>query len=173
MTNVKLPRNASDFRLMDRRVYEAVRDLDESNRFMRGLVAWTGFHSVPVPVTRPPRFAGDSKAYSLPVLGFAVRGILANSFVPIRLISAFGVVFAVLSLLAFLVFAGVWLTRGVPFAGFGSLVSLGLIVASAITVMLGVIAEYIGLIYEEVKGRPNFVVRGTLGLDGDVGHSRR
>jgi dolichol-phosphate mannosyltransferase len=172
MTNVQLPRNASDFRLMDRRVYEAVRDLDESNRFMRGLVAWTGFHSVPVPVARPPRFAGDSKAYSLPVLGFAVRGILAHSFVPIRLISAFGFVFAALSAVAFVVFAVVWLTRGVPFAGFGSLVSLALIVASAITIMLGVIAEYIGLIYQEVKGRPNFIVRGTLGLEGDGWHHR-
>jgi len=164
MTNVKLPRNASDFRLMDRRLYESLRELDESNRFMRGLVAWTGFRSEAVPVPRPPRFAGSSKAYTLPVLGLAVRGIFAHSYVPLRLISVVGFLSAALSLVAFLTFAVLWFARGVPFAGFGTLVSLGLIFASLITLMLGVIAEYIGLIYEEVKGRPNFIVRRTVGL---------
>lgn len=164
MTGGKLTKNASDFRLMDRVLYETLRDLDERNRFMRGLVAWSGFSSAAVPVARPPRFAGESKAYSLPVLGFAVRGILSHSYVPLRIISVVGLVASLVSFVAMIVFAGLWLTRGVPFAGFGSIIALILLVFGLLSLMLGVVAEYLGLIYEEVKGRPNFVVRQTVGL---------
>lgn len=164
LTAVKLPPNASDFRLMDRRLYENLRELNERNRFMRGLVAWAGFQSTSVEIHRPPRYAGESKAFSLPVVGFAVRGILAHSYIPLRVISFFGLVVAMVSMIAFVVLAAVWLTQGVPFAGFGSLVSLSLFGFAILTMMLGVMSEYLGLIYEEVKGRPNFIVRDTLGL---------
>jgi polyisoprenyl-phosphate glycosyltransferase len=164
MTGGKLTKNASDFRLADRVLYETLRDLDERNRFMRGLVAWSGFSSVAVPVPRPPRFAGESKAYSLPVLGFAVRGILSHSYLPLRLITVVGLVASLTSFIAMVVFGVLWFTRGVPFAGFGTITALILLVFGLLSLMLGVIAEYLGLIYEEVKGRPNFVVRQTVGL---------
>ncbi len=164
LTAGRMPRNASDFRLMDRQLYETLRGLDERNRFMRGLVSWAGFESAAVPVPRPPRFAGSSKAYSLPVFGLAVRAIFAHTYLPLRLISLGGIAFSALSGLSFLVCVVVWLTRGVPFAGFGSLVSLGLLGFGILTVMMGTMAEYMSLIYEEVKGRPNFVVRQTLGI---------
>lgn len=166
ITSGRMPRNASDFRLMDRRLYETLRGLAERNRFMRGLVAWAGFESAGVPVSRPPRFAGTSKAYSLPVFGLALRAIFAHTYIPLRIISLVGVVFSFLAMMSFIVLGVIWETRGVPFAGFGSLVSLGLFGFGVLTVMLGVIAEYLGLIYEEVKGRPNFVVRETIGLPG-------
>lgn len=164
MTSVRLPRNASDFRLMDRELYETLRSLDERNRFMRGLVAWAGFTSAAVEVPREPRFAGESKAYSIPVIGFAIRGILAHSYFPLRMISIFGLVAAFTSLIAFLVLAVLWFTKGVPFAGFGSLVSILLFGFAILTTMLGVMSEYLSLIYEEVKGRPNFVVREVLNV---------
>jgi dolichol-phosphate mannosyltransferase len=164
MTGGLMPRNASDFRLMDRRLYETLRDLDERNRFMRGLVAWAGFTTVAVPVPRPPRFAGESKAYSLPVVGLAARALLAHSYLPLHLIAIFGIVLSGLSVLAILVLFPIWIARGVPFAGFGSIVALGLLSLGLITLILGVIAEYISLIYEEVKRRPNFVVRETVGI---------
>lgn len=164
LTAGRMPRNVSDFRLMDRRLYETLRALDERNRFMRGLVAWAGFESAGVPVPRPPRYAGDSKAYSLPVLGFAMRAIFAHTYLPLRVISIFGVLASIASAIAFVVLFIVWETQGVPFAGFGSLVALGLLTFGILTTMLGVIAEYLGLIYEEVKRRPNFVVRETVGL---------
>jgi polyisoprenyl-phosphate glycosyltransferase len=164
ITSGRMPRNASDFRLLDRQLYETLRGLDERNRFMRGLVAWAGFESAAVPVPRAARFAGSSKAYSLPVFGLAMRAIFAHTYLPLRVISLFGVFFSFAALVAFVVLAVIWETQGVPFAGFGSLVSLALFGFGVLTVMLGVIAEYLGLIYEEVKRRPNFVVQETIGL---------
>jgi len=164
LTNGRIRKNASDFRLMDRRLYESLRELNERNRFMRGLVAWAGFESVGVPVPRPPRFGGASKAYSWTVLDLAMRGIFAHSYVPIRAIGVLGFLAAVGAVIAFIVMAIVWLTTGVPFPGYGTIVSLVLLVFGALTLILGVIAEYIALIYEEVKGRPNFIVRDTVGV---------
>jgi glycosyltransferase involved in cell wall biosynthesis len=166
LTAGRMPRNASDFRLMDRTLYETLRRLDERNRFMRGLVSWAGFESAAVPVPRAPRYAGSSKAYSLPVFGLAMRAIFAHTYLPLRVISIAGVGFSIIAAISFFVLGIIWMTQGVPFAGFGSLVSLALLTFGVLTTMLGVIAEYLSLIYEEVKGRPNFVVRETVGLQG-------
>lgn len=164
LTNGTLTKNASDFRLMDRRLYETLRALDERNRFMRGLVAWSGFSSVGVPIARPPRFGGSSKAYSWTVIDLALRAIFAHSNIPIRAIGVTGFLCSAGAVIAFLVMAIAWVIGGVPFAGFGTIVSLILFVFGVLTVILGVIAEYISLIYEEVKARPNFVVWETIGL---------
>lgn len=164
LTGGLITRNASDFRLMDRKLYETVRNLDERNRFMRGLVAWSGFASQAVPVTRPPRFGGQSKAFSIPVFGLAVRSIFAHSYFPIRAISILGFLSSLVSVVAFLIMLTVWLTRGVPFPGFGSIMTLVLFIFGMLTLILGVLAEYIGLIYQEVKRRPNFVVQDTLNI---------
>jgi glycosyltransferase involved in cell wall biosynthesis len=163
-TGGRITRNASDFRLMDRKLYETVRRLDERNRFMRGLVAWSGFESRGVPISRPPRFGGNSKAFSIPIFGFAIRSIFAHSYVPIRAISALGFASSVLSIFAFFMMLMFWLIRGVPFPGFGSIMTLILFVFGMITLILGVLAEYIGLIYEEVKRRPNYVVQETRNI---------
>lgn len=167
LTDGRIPRNASDFRLLDRRVYEAVRSMQERNRFIRGLVAWVGFESVGIPMKRPPRFAGQSKAYSFQVIELAFRGILAHSYIPLRFITVTGMTLSVVALLGLVVSAVLWVTRGVPFAGFGSIVSLVLLLFGVLSFMLGVVSEYIGLIYEEVKGRPNFIVDSTIGLSDE------
>lgn len=160
----RIPRNASDFRLLDRRVYETVRVMRERNRFVRGLVAWTGFESVGVPMERPPRYAGESKAYSFKVFELAVKGIFAHSNLPLRFITIFGLVVSALAAIALCTSAVFWFTVGVPFGGFGTIVSLVLLLFGILAFMLGVVSEYVGLIYEEVKGRPNFVVSRTLGI---------
>ena len=165
LTDGRIPRNASDFRLLDRRAYEAVRELQERNRFVRGLVAWVGFDSIGIPMERPPRFAGTSKAYSLKVIELAFKGIFAHSYVPLRFITVFGVVISLVALVAFAVLAVFWVVAGVPFGGFGTIVSLVLLLFGALSFMLGIVSEYVGLIYEEVKQRPNFVVSQTLGLE--------
>lgn len=159
-----LTRNASDFRLMDRALYETLRDMDERNRFMRGLVAWAGFESVGVPVARPPRFAGESKAYTWQVIGLAFKGIFAHSYKPLRLITATGFVASLIAAVALVVLVVKAFAQGVPFAGYGTIVALLLLIFGLLALMLGVIAEYIALIYEEVKRRPNFVVQETMGL---------
>jgi glycosyltransferase involved in cell wall biosynthesis len=160
-----ITRNASDFRLMDRKLYETVRNLDERNRFMRGLVSWAGFTSEAVAVPRPPRFGGESKAFSIPVFGLAVRSIFAHSYFPIRAISIVGFLSSFVAIITFLIMLSVWLTKGVPFPGFGSIMTLVLFIFGTLTLILGVLAEYIGLIYQEVKRRPNFVVQETRNIE--------
>jgi glycosyltransferase involved in cell wall biosynthesis len=165
LTDDRIPKNASDFRLVDRKVYEAVRSMEERNRFVRGLFAWVGFKSVGVEAERPIRFGGASKAYSFKVIDLAFKGILSHSYIPLKLITLTGIGASAVSLLALLGFTANWLLRGVPFAGFGTIVALVLLLFGFLTFMLGLIAEYVGLIYEEVKSRPNFIVRQVLGFN--------
>jgi dolichol-phosphate mannosyltransferase len=169
LTDDKIPRNASDFRLVDRKVYEAVRSMDERNRFVRGLFGWVGFQSIGIKADRPERFGGESKAHSLKVIDLAFKGIFSHSYVPLKLIMVSGLGTSLLSVIALVSYTANWLLRGVPFAGFGTIVALVLLLFGVLAFMLGLIAEYIGLIYEEVKQRPNYLVKEALGfnLDGD------
>ena len=164
MTDGKIPKNASDFRLVDRKVYETVRTMSERNRFVRGLFAWVGYKSIGVPMERPPRFGGVSNAHSLKVIDLAFKGIFANSYKPLRLITIFGMVLSAISFASLLPLSIVWIFSGVPFAGFGTLVSLFLLVLGFLSLMLGILSEYVGLIYEEVKARPNYIVSREVGL---------
>ena len=164
MTDNRIPKNASDFRLVDRRVYETVREMNERNRFVRGLFAWVGFRSLGIPADRPPRFGGQSKAYSLQVIDLAFKGIFAHSYVPLKLITVTGLTLSVVSILSTVILALIWIFVGVPFSGFGTIISMIVLSFSIMMFMIGVLAEYVGLIYEEVKQRPNFVVSATLGL---------
>jgi dolichol-phosphate mannosyltransferase len=165
LTDNRIPANASDFRLVDRKVYETVRSMEERNRFVRGLFAWVGFQSIGVEAERPERFGGVSNAHSLKVIDLAFKGIFSHSYVPLKLITVTGLVLSIGSLIATAVLVVVWIVVGVPFAGFGSLVSLGLTMFGVLAFMIGLVAEYVGLIYEEVKARPNFVVRTSLGIE--------
>lgn len=162
LTDGRIPKNASDFRLVDRKVYEVVRTMTERNRFVRGLFAWVGFRSVGVPMERPPRFGGVSNAHSMKVIDLAFKGIFANSYKPLRLITISGLSLSALSFLALIPLGFIWIFWGVPFAGFGTLVSLFLMVLGFISLMLGILSEYVGLIYEEVKARPNFIVSEVI-----------
>ena len=166
LTDGRIPRNASDYRLVDRKVYEAVRSMDERNRFVRGLFAWVGFKSIGIEAVRAERFGGVSNAHSLKVIDLAFKGIFSHSYIPLKIITLTGVTLSGTSFVAFVAFAITWIFDGVPFAGFGTLVSLALLAFGILTFMLGLIAEYVGLIYEEVKQRPNFIVTKTIGNFG-------
>ncbi|MDP3713057.1 MAG: glycosyltransferase family 2 protein [Mycobacteriales bacterium] len=159
LTDGRIPRNASDFRLVDRKVYESVNSMQERNRFVRGLFAWVGYRSVGIPHERPPRFGGESKAYSLKVIDLAFKGIFAHSYIPLRIITVSGFVVSALSFLTLAVLAFRFFAFGVPFAGFGTIVGFTLLLFGVLFTMIGVLSEYVGLIYEEVKQRPNYVVR--------------
>lgn len=164
LSDGSIPENASDFRLVDKKVYETVRRMTERNRFVRGLFAWVGFKSVGIPMVRPPRFAGVSNAHTFAVLELALKGIMANSYKPLRFISLFGLCLSLFSFLALFPMIIAWLFVGVPFAGFGTIVTLILFGIGIQSLMLGVVSEYIGLVYEEAKSRPNFVVSETKGF---------
>ena len=158
LTDGRIPKNASDFRLVDRKVYEAVRTMTERNRFVRGLFAWVGFKSIGILMERPPRFGGVSNAHTFKVLDLAFKGIFAHSYQPLRWITSFGLTLSGTSVIAVIPLIILWIFAGVPFAGFGTIVTFFLLLIGIISLMLGIISEYVGLIYEEVKGRPNYVV---------------
>jgi len=168
LTGGVFPRNVSDFRLVDRKVYEAVKSMRERNRFLRGLFFWAGFKSTGVEHERPPRFSGESKAGTAAMIAFATRSILSFSYVPLRLITLVGLAVSLVSfcLLAFIVVRSLF--WGVPFPGFGTIMSVMLLMFGFLFTFLGVVAEYVGLIYDEVKQRPSFIVSDALGLDPSV-----
>jgi glycosyltransferase involved in cell wall biosynthesis len=171
LTDGRIPRNVSDFRLVDRKVYETVNTMEERNRFVRGLFAWVGFRSTGVEAERQPRVAGRSGADTLKVLDLAMKGIFAHSYLPLKFISLFGLVLSLFSFASIIVLAICFVIFGVPFAGFGTIVSLIVLMFGFLFTMLGLVAEYVGLIYEEVKQRPNFIVRERVGIDADAGRA--
>ena len=165
LTEGRIPRNVSDFRLADRKAYEVVGAMEERNRFVRGLFAWVGFRTIGVESPRHPRTAGVSGAHTFKVLDLAFKGIFAHSYVPLKLITIFGLGLSALSFLLILLLSIGFLVFGVPFAGFGTIICLILLLFGILFTMLGLVSEYVGLIYEEVKQRPNYVVRERVGFD--------
>lgn len=164
LTDDRITKNASDFRLVDRKVYEAVRSMDERNRFVRGLFSWVGFKSIGLPMKRAPRFAGESKAYTFGVIDLAGKGILAHSYMPLRLITLTGFVLSFIAAVVVVLLTVRFFLMGVPFPGFGSIICVMLIGFGVVTLLLGVVGEYLALIYEEVKQRPNFVITRKVGI---------
>lgn len=165
LTGGMIPKNVSDFRLVDRKVYETINSIHERNRFIRGLFAWVGYKSIGIEHERAERFAGVSGAHTYKVIELALKGIFAHSYVPLKLITITGITVSTLSfiLLAWTITrAIIW---GVPFAGYGTIMTIMLLMFGILFTMLGVVSEYIGLIYEEVKQRPNYVIRQTKGFD--------
>jgi len=165
LTNNLIPKNASDSRLVERKVYEAINRMDERNRFMRGIFVWVGFKSIGLKFERNKRFAGKSHAHFNGVLQLAIQGIFAFSYVPIRFIAIFGFIISGISLIYLLYIVVKVLTKGVPFPGYGTIVSLILLMFGFLFLILGVLGQYIAQIYEEVKERPNFIVRKEIGFD--------
>lgn len=160
-----IPTNASDFRLVDRKVCAIVNNMHERNRFLRGMFAWVGFKSVGVEFKRQPRFSGKSHADFLKVLHLAIKGIFAFSYVPIQFIAVSGFIMAALSFIYLIVSGVKFIVVGVPFPGYGSITSLIVLLFGIMFFFLGVLGQYIAQIYEEVKERPNFIVRRTIGFD--------
>ncbi len=165
MTGGMLPESVSDFRLVSRKCYEAIRSLRESHRFIRGLGSWVGFKTTFIEIERPPRFAGQSKWLGTSLVKVIVHGfqsIFAYSTLPLAWVSIFGVMSSIISISSLTVMTTLWIAFGVPFAGFGSIIAAVLLCFSITILVLGVIAQYIALIYEEVKRRPLYVVEELL-----------
>lgn len=160
-----VPRNASDFRLVDRRLCETFNAMPERNRMVRAMWTWVGGRSIGIEHERPPRFGGVSTFNSLRTASFAIRGILSSSYMPLKVIPLVGGALGFVSFIALAVYAARAVFFGVPFAGFGTLVSLNLLLFGFLFLLLGLISEYVGMVYEEVRGRPTFVVRETHGLE--------
>ena len=162
LTGGLIPKDVSDFRLVDRKVYEAVRGMEERNRFVRGLFAWVGFRSFGIKHPRPARFGGESKARLSTVLRLAKHGILSFSDIPLRFITWFGLVCSGLALGTMVVFAILKFVIGTPFAGFATIVTIVLFFFGLLSFMIGILAEYVAMIHSEVKNRPNFIIAEKL-----------
>lgn len=164
-SDTPVPRNASDFRLVDRLAYEAFNSLPERGRMVRALWGWVGFKSSGIEYERAAREGGESKFNVLTTAGFAFRGILASSTTALKLIPLVGVLLSLLSFLGLAAIAFRAVFFGVPFPGFGTLASIILLLFGFLFLFLGMLAEYLGMIFNEVRARPNFVVRQRLGFD--------
>lgn len=162
LTGGLIPKGVSDYRLVDRKVYEAVRSMHESNRFVRGLFAWVGFKTFGISHPRPARFGGESKARLSTVLRLAKHGILSFSDIPLRFITWFGLGCSGLALVTMVVFAILRFIIGTPFAGFATIVTIVLFFFGLLSFMIGILAEYVAMIHAEVKNRPNFIIAEVL-----------
>lgn len=162
LTGGLIPQGVSDFRLVDRKVYEAVRSMQERNRFVRGLFAWVGFKSFGIVHSRPPRFGGESKAGLRTVLRLAKHGILSFSDIPLRFITWFGIVCSVLALATMVIFSILRFVVGTPFAGFATIITIVLFFFGLLSFMIGILAEYVAMIHSEVKNRPNFIIAEVI-----------
>lgn len=162
LTGGLIPKGVSDYRLVDRKVYEAVRSMHESNRFVRGLFAWVGFKTFGISHPRPARFGGESKARLSTVLRLAKHGILSFSDIPLRFITWFGLGCSGLALATMVVFAILRFIIGTPFAGFATIVTIVLFFFGLLSFMIGILAEYVAMIHAEVKNRPNFIIAEVL-----------
>lgn len=158
ISKVKLPDGAGDFRLMDRRVVKAINALPERSRFMKGLFAWAGYSTIGVPYARPERASGATKFSFWRLWNFALDGIVSFSTAPLRVWSYIGVVIAFFSFLyaAFVIMRT--LITGVDVPGYASLVVLILFFGSVQLISVGVLGEYIGRLFIEVKRRPVYLV---------------
>jgi glycosyltransferase involved in cell wall biosynthesis len=153
----------SDFKLLDRKVLESWRMFSESNLFFRGLVSWMGFHSVRVPFDVPEREKGTRHWTFSRLIGLAFTGILAYSYVPLRIITALGALFLLFALVLGVRAVIIKATHQV-LDGITLLILINLIVGSVVMISLGIIGEYIARIYREVKGRPRYLVREHINL---------
>jgi len=160
-----IPASTGDFRLMDRQVVEAIRRLPERNRFMKGLFAWVGFRQVGVPYVRPAREAGITSWGYLKLFRFAFDGITAFSTAPLRMWTGLGLATAAVALIAAAGLVVRVLIVGRELPGYASLMVVMLFGFAVQMVAFGVLGEYVGRLYEEVKGRPVYLVRERLGFD--------
>ena len=155
---IPVPTDAGDFSLLDRRVTDALNELPERDRFIRGLRAWVGFKQTGVPYVRPDRMFGRSTNSLLSNVRWARKGIFSFSYVPLEFISASAAVVAVLSLVAIIAqIVGRIVDPSVP-RGVSTIIVVCLFLGAVQLVSLAFIAEYLGKVFEEVKGRPRYVV---------------
>ncbi len=160
---VKIPVNAGDYRLMDRKVIDAIKRLPERNRFMKGLYAWVGFKSAAIDYEPLPRATGKSNFGLWGAFSLALTGMLAFSIAPLRALTFTGLVLALVALGYGLWVVGEFFILGIAVPGYATIV-VGMMFFSGIQLLsIGVLSEYVGRIYEEVKRRPNYLISQQMG----------
>ena len=164
ISDVNIPLDAGDFRLMDRRVVLAMRQLREKYRFMRGLSSWVGFKQIGVEYERAERYAGETKYPLRKMLRLALNAITSFSYLPLQLATYFGFALAFVSLVGIVLTIFLRLSGSSAFAGQATTLVSVLFLGGIQLIFLGIIGEYLGRIYDEVKARPLYIVSRAYGL---------
>ena len=162
-SEVQLPENVGDFRLMDRLVVDALKRLPERRRFMKGLFAWVGFKTVSIDYVRASRTVGNSKFSGWKLWNFALEGITSFSLIPLKVWTYIGMLGAIFAFFYAIFVIIKTLIFGIDLPGYASLLVVTLFFGSLQLISLGIIGEYIGRIYFESKGRPLYIVRNRIG----------
>lgn len=163
-----VPPDAGDFRLMDRAVVEAILALPERNRFMKGLYAWVGFKSVAIPYEPAERAVGKTHYNALKLIAFSIDGLTAFTTWPLRVASIAGMVMALMAFIYGAVVIVDFLIYGNKVSGWTTIIVLLSFFVGIQLIGLGILGEYIARIFEEVKGRPLYVVKRSLGRGLDL-----
>ena len=170
ISNPVIPVNAGDFRLMDRKVINALQQFSERHRFMKGLFAWVGFRQATIPYARDARFSGASKFSAWYLWNFALEGITSFSTAPLRIWTYLGFTFASVAFLYGLFIVTRTFLFGIDLPGYASLITIVLFLGGVQLIGLGVLGEYLGRLYIESKRRPIYIVR-ELGENGALQRS--
>ncbi len=175
LADVEIPTDTGDFCLMDRQVVDVLNAMPERNRYIRGLRSWVGFRQTAVLFERDSRYAGEVKYTFRKSLGLAINGLVSFSTVPLRLSTYLGLFSAVMALLmAFLVIYWRLFTPGAPLTGHALIASSVFFLGAVQLFSIGILGEYIGRIYDEVKNRPLYTVAEVAGFESSyAGRSQR
>jgi len=165
MVPMELPVDTGEFRLMDRKVCDAVNRLDEKHRYIRGLVSWVGFRQIAYEYVRVERFAGETKYPIGKMLAFAMDAITAFSYKPLKLATSLGFFISLGSFIYMLVILWQRIFTDTTITGWASTMGLILFTQGIVLMILGLMGEYIGRIFEEIKNRPVYIVQEVLGYD--------
>lgn len=166
ITDVNIPLDAGDFRLMDRQVVRTMRSLRENHRFMRGLSSWVGYKQIGVEYQRAERYAGETKYPLRKMLKLTMDAITSFSYVPLRMATWFGFSLAAISLVGILITVGLRLSGNNAFYGQATTLVAVLLLGGIQLIFLGILGEYLGRIYDEVKQRPLYIVARAHGFGG-------
>ncbi len=176
ITNVDIPVNTGDFRLMDRRVVDAIRQMPERHRFLRGMVSWVGYKQVGISYHREARYAGSTKFTLGKMIRFALDAITGFSYFPLQIASWLGFAMALLSALAIIFVIGLRLFgTDAPLSGQATTLIAVLFLGSIQLLCMGIIGEYLGRMYDEAKARPLYLIQDRWGSNASdtvlIGHN--
>ena len=164
LSDVSIPVDTGDFRLMDRKVVNVIKEMPERDRFVRGMVSWVGFNQCALPYDREERLAGESKYPFWKMMKFAVDGILSFSIKPLRLSTALGFASSIVSFIGIIYALVMWVV-GTPVLGWTLMFIAIMFFGGVQLISLGIIGEYVGRTYAESKGRPLYVIESRRGFD--------
>jgi polyisoprenyl-phosphate glycosyltransferase len=164
-SNIHIPRDSGDFCMMSRRACETLRSLPETNRFVRGLRSWIGFKQTGFEYERDRRYAGDVKYSFTHLVRLGMDGLISFSYLPLRMVSYFGFIISFFSMIGILIVVYLKLGTNIPVKGIPALAVMILFLGGVQLTMLGLLGEYLGRIYDEVKRRPIYTVQRVYGID--------